>query len=405
MEKKNQNDSPKLTFGEKLKLLGQAAKRFWKKIKPGFFMTIRRTLLCVGTLVLLVFVGLCLVLNLVFNGPSEAACMLLTNSLHEASATKWVPKLFLGEEKFDELLNYMPDNLKELEGTSDTGKVIIDDNLINDGSNEEWKDYPDGIRIEEIHGDTYDGYVMIIRDPSKVYMATSTDGAYSTSVPGTRITDEIDTEGAIAAINAGAFYDNGTTSSVVGSVPEGLVIAGGKVVWDKVLNGVPEEGFVGFNNDNILIVSQSMTASKAMELGIRDGCCFGPVLVMNGEINEKEYNANSGCNPRTAIGQRADGAVLFVCVDGRQLSSLGATYKDMIDIMVEFGAVNACNLDGGSSTVMLYRDQYGRYDGSEHVRYGENNDVLMMNSYSLLQSKPRRMPNFFMVAPAEEVDD
>jgi len=116
--------------------------------------------------------------------------------------------------------------------------------------------------------------------------------------------------------------------------------------------------------------------------------------MMNGQINEVEYNANSGYNPRTAIGQRADGAILFVCIDGRQTSSLGGTYGDIIDIMVEFGAVNACNLDGGSSTVMLYRDQYGRY--------GEPGQVQMINNYSLLQEQPRKMPTFFMVAPAKE---
>ena len=68
--------------------------------------------------------------------------------------------------------------------------------------------------------------------------------------------------------------------------------------------------------------------------------------------------SNSGYNPRTAIGQLSDGTVIFVCIDGRQMGSLGGTYSDLINIMVEYGAVNACNLDGGSSTLMWYEDQY-----------------------------------------------
>ena len=108
-----------------------------------------------------------------------------------------------------------------------------------------------------------------------------------------------------------------------------------------------------------------------------------------------EAYAVSGWNPRTAIGQRADGAVIFVCIDGRQAGSVGGKYADVIDIMLEYGAVNACNLDGGSSTVMMYRDTYGRY--------GEAGEVRMMNSYSLLQKDPRRMPNFWMVRPDGEV--
>ena len=144
-----------------------------------------------------------------------------------------------------------------------------------------------------------------------------------------------------------------------------------------------------------------MTASQAKELKIRDGCCFGPALIIDGMINQEAYNSASGCNPRTAIGQRADGAVIFLCIDGRQAGFLGGTYADIIDAMVEYGAVHACNLDGGSSTVMLYRDEYGLYDSdTDRQRFG--NDVVMINNYSLLQEKPRRMPTFFMVRPADE---
>ena len=131
-----------------------------------------------------------------------------------------------------------------------------------------------------------------------------------------------------------------------------------------------------------------------MELGIRDGCCFGPVLIMDSVINEEAYNSKSGWNPRTAIGQRADGTVIFLCIDGRQAGSLGGSYADIIDIMVEFGAVNACNLDGGSSTVMLYKDQY--------AKFGEKDKIHIINNYSLLQEEPRRMPTFFMVRPGSE---
>ena len=62
-------------------------------------------------------------------------------------------------------------------------------------------------------------------------------------------------------------------------------------------------------------------------------------------------------SPRTAIGQRADGSILLLCIDGRQAHSLGASYKDLSDIFVEYGAVNASNLDGGSSSLMVYEDE------------------------------------------------
>ena len=354
-----------------------------------------RTMLVIFTIVLLLVIGLCMIMNLIFNGPSESAREVLTMSLLEASATKWVPALFIGADTVDEIRYQGNDQPVII--MPDPG-ITVDPNGSLSIETDEWKDHPDGIYIEEVKGGTYNAYVMVIRDPSKVYMATSTE-TFSKDIAGTRINNQIKTEGAIAAINAGAFYDNGTTSSQVGSVPEGLVVAGGKVVWST--GQAPENGFAGFNEDNILVVAHSMTANQAMELKIRDGCCFGPALIIDGVINQEAYNSASGYNPRTAIGQRADGAVIFLCIDGRQTNSIGGTYADIIDIMNEYGAVNACNLDGGSSTVMLYRDQKGLYaNDSSKQNFGDN--IVMINNYSLLQAEPRRMPTFFMVRPADE---
>ena len=361
-------------------------KSSWGKKLLQFFL---RTMLCVVVVAGLLFGGLCMVLNQVFNGPSPAARDVLTMSLLEASGTKWVPGIFLGDQMVQQIQNGGTELFVEEVPNEKPIQINTDTSLT--ANTDEWKNFPDGVRIEEVSGDTYNAYVMIVRDPSRVYLATSS-AQFSMSVPGTRITEQIEKEGAIAAVNAGAFFDNGTSSPSVGSVPEGLVISDSKVVWNS--GKAPEEGFVGFNQNNVLVVADKMTAKEAMDLGIRDGCCFGPVLIKNGGINNEVYNTNSGYNPRTAIGQRADGAVILLCIDGRQAGSLGGTYADIINIMVEYKAVNACNLDGGSSTVMLYRDTQGRY--------GEAGQVRMINNYSLLQEKPRKMPTFIMVAPSEE---
>ena len=351
-----------------------------------FWCVVRRFLLVLFTLIIIAVVAAYLMLNMIFNGPSPNARDRLTMSMRESSGMKWFPAIFLGEEKVAEIEKAVDATLPA--EMSDNTQIKIDLSNAVDGANDDWEGHPDGIRLDYISGDTYNAYVMLIRDPSRVYQATSTKH-FSHDIPGVRITQAIETEGAIAAINAGAFYDNGTSDPIVGSVPCGLVISGGEVAFDGHHDMVPQKGFVGFNKDNVLVVAQSMTATKAIDLGIRDGCEFGPVLIMNGIINEEAYRVNSGLNPRTAIGQRADGAVIFLCIDGRQASSLGGTYADLIDIMVEYGAINACNLDGGSSTVMLYRDH-------------ETGEVSMINNYSLLQKEPRRMPNFFMVRPESE---
>ena len=384
MNKKNQNPE--------IQMEAPAKKTKKKKKGSGILgRIIRRFFLLLFTIVILAVVALVLVMNMIFNGPSPAAQEILTMSLIEASATKWVPALFIGEERVAEIQSTV--NAELPSEVTDTTKVVIQKGSAITSNTDEWAKDPDGIRIEHIPGDTYNAHVMIVRDPSTVYMGTSTE-KFSTSIPGKRITEMMEsTPDAIAAVNAGAFFDDGTASATVGSYPLGLVMSGGNCVWSSGKQpGL--EGFAGFNNDNILVVSaKNLTKAEAEEMNIRDGCCFGPALIVNGEVNMEAYNNNSGWNPRTAIGQRADGAVIFVCIDGRQVGSPGGTYADVINIMVEYGAINACNMDGGSSSVMMYRDTLGKL--------GTAGEVQMINNYSLLQSQPRRMPNFWMVRKAQ----
>ena len=371
---------------------GGASRPPKKKKKKGsglFGRIVRRFFLVLFTVIALILVAACLAANLIFNGPSPAARDILTMTLLEPSGTKWIPGLFMDAQTLDSIRTRDDSNLKD--EFSNTSEIVINKDTAISAGVDEWANYPDGIRFESHSGDTYNAHIMIVRDPSKVYLGTSTEN-FSTSIPGTRIDDQIETDGAIAGVNAGAFFDNGTSDPAVGSVPEGLVYSKGVCKWTtgSPPNGI--KGFAGFNKDNILVVAQdNLSKAQAEELNIRDGCCFGPVLIMNGEINQEAYNSNSGWNPRTAVGQRKDGAVVFVCIDGRQAGSAGGTYKDVIDIMIEYGVVNACNMDGGSSSIMVYRDTYGLF--------GEAGTVQVINSYSLLQERPRKMPTFWMVAP------
>lgn len=391
MSKKNR--TPELGVEENANVAVKQPKKKKKKKGSGLLgRIIRRFFLLLFTAVILVVAALVLVMNLIFNGPSPAARDILTMSLTEASATKWVPGVFMDEELVEEIRAGVKADLPD--DITDTSKVVIKTNTAISGEDDEWANYPDGVYIEHYDGDTYNAHIMVVRDPTQVFMGTSAE-KFSTSIPGKRMTEamaEAD-ESIIAAINAGAFYDDGTANSIVGSVPAGLVYSGGEKVWDAYHGLVPQKGFAGFTDDNILVVAKSMTAAEAEELNIRDGCEFGPVLIMNGEVNMEAYTG-SGWNPRTAIGQRADGAVIFVCAEGRQIGSVGATYADITDIMLEYGAVNACNMDGGSSTTMLYRDTQGLM--------GEAGTVQMITSYSLLQSQTRRMPNYWMVRTASE---
>ena len=256
----------------------------------------------------------------------------------------------------------------------------------------EWTPYPDGIRIDTYEGENFTAQIMLVRDPSRLYLATSSE-TLSKDTPGLKIDAAIEKEGAVAAINAGTCWDDGTGSLEVGSVPLGLNLSKGKVVWDSFSEAPPDTGFVGFNRDNILIVANSVTEEEALELGIRDGCASGTVLIVNGNAVDIDH---SGYSPRTAIGQRADGTVILVCTNGRTDEYIGATLPDVIAILQEYGAVNACALLGGSSANMLYRDTQGLYGetGTVHMFNPESAEHNIFTGLAL-----RRLPTFWMVKP------
>ena len=265
--------------------------------------------------------------------------------------------------------------------------------IFEDGAADFWAGCPDGIRIETIRKQYFLAHVMLIRDPGAVYLTTSTDH-FSLNHPGGRLPAQLKAEGALAAINAGAFNDDGTSSDYVGSLPIGMVVSEGEILWD---DGKNYYGFVGMTRENKLYVSDTINRAAVEELGIRDGCCFGPVLIKDGVSNTEKVHDRSvknNRNSRTAIGQRGDGSVVFVCIDGRQVGSIGATFDELLALMEELECVNACTLDGGASTVMAYKDTEGRY--------GKAGEIVTCSSYSLFQAAPRRMPTFFMVRPGEE---
>ena len=395
MSKKNRNQDVEF-LDEDVIPAGKAKKKKKKKGSGLLGRIIRRFFLVLFTLIILILVALILMMNVIFKGPSPAARSMLTMSLLEPSATKWIPGMVLEEDVLNDIRNPKSDAMAE--STTNTDLITINKDSILSGVSDEWANHPDGVYFEDLSGATYNAHVMVVRDPSKVFMGRSAE-TYSTSIPGKRLNEvmaEAD-DSIIAAVNAGAFNDDGTANNYVGSVPAGIVYSQGKFICNQYRGNIPIAetggGFVGFNDDDVLVVAKSMTEAEAEALNIRDGCEFGPPLIINGEVNQEAYNKASGLNPRSAIGQREDGAVIFVCIDGRQAGSPGGTYRDVTDIMIEYGAVNACNLDGGSSSIMMYRDMHGLY--------GEPGLVQTMNSYSVLQSQPRRMPNYWLIRTAE----
>ena len=204
-------------------------------------------------------------------------------------------------------------------------------------------------KIIDIDRDGFKGKMAVIYDPSKVKIGVSKGtGTELKGSYGQFITDIAARYKAVLAINAGGFYDPDWNST--GGVPHGVVISDGNLIANNV-RANSSGGIIGFDKNNKLILSR-MSAKKALEAGIRDAVDFGPFLVVNGKPSFIKGNGGWGDAPRSAIGQREDGIVLLLVIDGRQRGSAGADMVDLTQIFMDYGAINAANLDGGTSTAM-----------------------------------------------------
>lgn len=253
----------------------------------------------------------------------------MTTMTHQYFAT-W----FLSKEKIDEILakNRPQENIEDQSLSAiDIGSGISAEDM-------------NGIELKDISNDSYTGKLLIVNDPSRVKLVSSprlgTSGATTSQI--------VAENDAVAGINAGGFQDDALGT---GGKPAGLVIEDGKL---RTTNTGASYSLVGMDKDNKMIVSNSMTYSKCQQLNLRCAVSFGPVIIINGNATIKSGTGGWGLQPRTAIAQRKDGAILMLVIDGRQKGSLGATLRQVQDILLDNGAYNAFNLDGGASTTMVY---------------------------------------------------
>lgn len=253
----------------------------------------------------------------------------------------------------DDTINYILDKNKVVETDEDT-----DVNAINVGSEKKVTEYKDeyereilerdpdnnDYKIIDIHGKTYDGYLVAVYDASRIQTVVTQNLGKS----GQYLTTMAKNNDALIAINGGGFNDPNFNST--GGQPLGITVCNGKYVTTDTYKG--SGGVIGFTEDDKLYLGKC-SVSEAKQKGIRDAVTFGPFLIVNGKPSEVLGNGGWGTAPRTAIGQRKDGVVLFLVLDGRKGAKLGADMDDLIDIMEKYGAYNAANLDGGTSSVLV----------------------------------------------------
>ena len=256
----------------------------------------------------------------------------------------------------DETIEHILENNKIIEVNEDTNldAIVIGGDLnktqyANEYERNIFEKDPNNndYKIIEISEKNFDGYLAIIYDPSRVETVVTkklgTSGQYLTKMAADN--------DALIAINGGGFNDPNFNST--GGSPLGITVAGGEYVKYESYSG--PGGIIGFTDDNKLYLGKC-SVQEAKSMGIRDAVTFGPFLIVNGKSSAVLGNGGWGSAPRTAIGQRKDGIVLFLVIDGRKATKFGADMDDMIRIMENYGAYNAANLDGGTSSVLVVDD-------------------------------------------------
>lgn len=294
------------------------------------------TLLCLAVILL----GIIWVLE---RGPSPTVTGMFTRSVRETSAIRWISNIFLTDSELEQYKSVSTEN--QSTESINTSLIHIAEGSFDTGSRE-------SVQLIDIAEGTCKGKLLIVSDPKQVILGISDEFVKR---PGLLLTDMVAKYDGIAGINAGGFNDENGRGN--GSTPQGLVISNGEIVWG---DQYASYHLVGLDRDGILHVG-AMNGKTAIDQGIcwavsfvtHDGLASS--LIINGEV--QWHNLGGGVNPRTAIGQRQDGALLLLVLDGRSINTLGATMEDVVNIMLEYGAVNAGNLDGGSSSVMVYGDE------------------------------------------------
>ncbi len=310
----------------------------------------------------------------------------MTTADHQWLATAFIPKYII-----DDVMSQK----------TDTSEVIGGEDFLNNSDEVPEDEYPDdilgqnelkvgdtdyagytviindieqGLVVSEITGSSYKGLVMLVDDPERVYLGST---PYK-HTEGLRIKKMMEHHGAIAGINASGFSD--PNDSGHGGDIIGLSFSEGEF-WGTA---VDYYGAVLMTEDNKLVVGN---VRDWQNYDIRAGIQFGPVLIADGK-SQIEGSGGYGIQPRTAIGQREDGVIVFIVIDGRQPTwSIGCTLGDMVEVLQKYGVINAACCDGGSSSVLAY-----------------NNEVLNKNS-SLNPTYGRRLPNAWLVAPKETAED
>jgi len=269
-------------------------------------------------------------------GPFEKAKSTYVGAAMTSASHQYLAKWFLSDERIAAIQGQ--NSVETTSETTDTSQIDIP------------KIKDDTIEYYTLDGNSkYNGYYLIIKDPTRIKIGYTS----KLKVEGETTSQIAEKNGAIAAINGGGFVDQSSSAEWTGNggLPTGVIMNEGKVVYDDLGGGKTTS--LGITKNGTMVVG-NFSIAELKERGVQEAVSFYPALIINGKMTQINGDGGFGIAPKTAIGQKKDGSIILLVIDGRELGSLGATVKEVQEIMFKLGALNAINLDGGKSTTMYY---------------------------------------------------
>jgi len=278
---------------------------------------------------------------LAYYGPFENVRNTLVTTAMTTLSHQWIAELFLSKETINKIL-------KEQAVTNLSQKKDAETEVTVNNKNDKT------IERFEVNSNKFTGYVLIVNDPTRVKVGYSE----KLELEGQTTSEIAENNDAVAAINGGGFTDEATGSlwTGTGAKPTGIIMSNGDPKYNDLSSDDEQREVVAITEDGVLLVG-SYSLNELIQHKAKEAVSFGPALIVDGQKAITNGDGGWGIAPRTAIGQRKDGAIILLVIDGRQTNSIGATLKEVQDVLYEYGAHNASNLDGGSSSTMYYKGE------------------------------------------------
>ena len=190
---------------------------------------VMKTITIIGVTIVIILSTLFLTLKMICSDFSKSAKELFVTTILETGQMKFLASMFVSPEEIKEIINNNSMNDLNIEEDLDLIQVLEADDDIN------------AIELKKVSGNTFAGKMLIIKDPSRVKLATT----YPWSEFGSELEVLVNKSGAVAGVNGGLYQSSGNK----GGYPLGVVVCEGEIQYNKpVYTGLY---LIGFDSNNI----------------------------------------------------------------------------------------------------------------------------------------------------------